>query len=292
MIAYAGLDYSLDSLLETRRIFIIRTTCLLTILAAFTAYVVIKLVDRSIVHPINALSEASVQYKVDNADGNHDTHRFSDLQIQTGDEIETLADSMAQMEKDINDYITNLLSTKNELKDTKKYAEKMERNAYKDSLTGVRNKRAYDEVIVGLNKDMAENDVEFGLAVIDLNNLKMINDLLGHECGDVAIIQLCRTICDVFSHSPVFRYGGDEFVVILRNRDLDNIDALVERFHNIPEEYKGDKKDVLWFRYGAAIGYAIYNPAIDDDTSSVFDRADKAMYKDKQRTKSNQENNS
>ena len=192
---------------------------------------------------------------------------------------------MAKMEQDINDYIANLLSTRNELKDTKEYAEEMERNAYKDALTGVRNKRAYDKVVEGIDEEILANDADFGIAVIDLNNLKLINDTAGHECGDKAIVQLCRTICEVFCHSPVFRYGGDEFVVILKNRDLRNIDFLVERFHDMSTAFNGDKKANLWFEHGAAIGYAIFDPALDEDVSSVFDRADRAMYEDKLRIK-------
>ena len=57
---------------------------------------------------------------------------------------------------------------------------------------------------------------KFALVECDINGLKGINDTYGHEIGDVYIVNSCRGICSVFKHSPVFRIGGDEFVVILQ----------------------------------------------------------------------------
>ena len=54
---------------------------------------------------------------------------------------------------------------------------------------------------------------------IDLNNLKTINDTYGHDKGNIAIMKLANMICEVFSKSPVFRIGGDEFAVILFKKD-------------------------------------------------------------------------
>ena len=121
----------------------------------------------------------------------------------------------------------------------------------------------------------------FGIAVIDLNNLKAINDQYGHDAGNEAIRQLSGIICEVFRHSAVFRYGGDEFTVILQKHDLHHIEELNKRFHSEMEALgnSGDKEP--WLRHTAAIGYAIFDPAADDGADSVFERADKAMYLDK-----------
>ena len=55
--------------------------------------------------------------------------------------------------------------------------------------------------------------------VCDINNLKAVNDLYGHKEGDECIRNACVKICRVFSHSPVFRTGGDEFIIILSGED-------------------------------------------------------------------------
>lgn len=281
VVAYVGLDYSIQNTLDTQRKYMFLTLLFIALLSGIAAYLMIRLVDRSLVRPINALTKAAAHYHAD--DSGKATHQFADLNIHTGDEVETLADSMSKMEEDINDHIRTLLSVRNQLKDTQGYAEEMARDANKDYLTGVRNRRAYETEIGKLNCD--DENERFGLAVIDMNDLKLINDHFGHECGDESIISLCNTICEVFAHSPVFRYGGDEFVVVLRNHDLEHIVPLAAQFRSKLTVLCNSIETKPWLRFGAAIGYAIFDPRIDHDTDSVFERADKAMYDDKVRGK-------
>lgn len=70
--------------------------------------------------------------------------------------------------------------------------------------------------------------------MIDLNYLKLINDNFGHDKGNIAIKKICNIVCVTFKHSPVFRIGGDEFVVILENEDYDNIHTLIKQFRDGP----------------------------------------------------------
>lgn len=285
IIAYAGLDYSIEEIMAVQRRFVLIVLVILAVLAVLAAFLAIKLVDRFIVRPVNQLSEAAAGYTNDVKGNSEGFHRFADLDIHTGDEIEVLADSVTLMEHDMNRHIANLLSTRNELDKSKEYAEEMEKQSYMDSLTGVRNKRSYDTEVSGLSADITRKDARFGIAIIDLNDLKKINDSYGHDHGDEAIVKICRMICDVFAHSPVFRYGGDEFVVILKNRDLDNAGTLVAEFRDRVAELRAEKDAPTWERATAAIGYAVYDPESDMDIQSVFERADNEMYRDKQRTK-------
>ena len=172
----------------------------------------------------------------------------------------------------MNSHIANLLSTRNELDKSKEYAEEMEKKSYIDALTGVRNKRSYDSAIDNLRADITQNVARFGIAIIDMNDLKHINDSYGHDHGDEAIVTVCRVICDVFDHSPVYRYGGDEFVVLLRNRDLENINDLVAEFRARIAALCGNQDSSAWERVSAAIGYAVFDPDTDTDTQSVFER--------------------
>ena len=118
----------------------------------------------------------------------------------------------------------------------------------------------------------------FGIAMIDLNFLKKINDTYGHEKGDLAIKNLSSLICNIFQHSPVFRIGGDEFVVILKDHDLEVIDSLLQQFNQKLESLKYDDNLELWEKVSAAIGTAIYDTSIDESIENVFKRADKKMY--------------
>ena len=99
----------------------------------------------------------------------------------------------------------------------------LNKRAYVDALTSVRNKGAY-----AAHRGPAEQITwtgqpsEFAIGMFDCDNLKLINDQYGHDKGDVYLKTACRLICRVFQHSPVFRIGGDEFAVILQNDDYEN----------------------------------------------------------------------
>ena len=157
----------------------------------------------------------------------------------------------------------------------------MQALANRDALTGIRNKTAYDNEIRRLEWRLEDGLTEFGIAMIDLNFLKRINDTYGHEQGNAAIRKLCRLVCTVFEHSPVFRIGGDEFVVILENRDYNNIELLAQDFNDSLEEMAADINTEIWERISASLGYALYDPARDKSVSDVFKRADHAMYERK-----------
>jgi diguanylate cyclase (GGDEF)-like protein len=164
---------------------------------------------------------------------------------------------------------------------TEHKAEELGELAIKDSLTGVKNKTAYDRMIRDL-EELRERD--YGVVMIDLNYLKRINDNYGHDKGDMAITKLCRIICEIFAHSPVFRTGGDEFVVIVRGHDYDHIDELGKKFYETIEmNQTGNPEEKI----SAALGYALFEVGRDHTYKDVFKRADKAMYEAKVAMKEN-----
>lgn len=202
-----------------------------------------------------------------------------------GDEISALANQTAAMILELDNYMKNLVATTRELSETKKQATVMHEMANRDALTGIRNKNAYDNEVKKLEWKIEEGDAEFGIAMIDLNFLKRINDTYGHEHGNVAIKRLCQLVCTVFEHSPVFRIGGDEFVVILENTDLKNVDELVKTFNKNLEEMQKDDSLEVWEKVSAAIGVAFYDPDTDGNVANVFKRADRIMYQNKKEMK-------
>ena len=155
------------------------------------------------------------------------------------------------------------------------------RIAYTDPLTGVKSKHAYVEAEEGIDQAINDGTQEpFGVAVFDLNNLKSINDSLGHEAGDEHIIMACRLICSTFKHSPVYRIGGDEFVALLIDQDYRSRDELM---------YEFDQAVMANLEQGRAVvasGLAAYDAARDKSYRNVFERADTAMYERKRTLKS------
>lgn len=154
------------------------------------------------------------------------------------------------------------------------------RVAYKDPLTQVRNSNAYTESKSIVDGKIKKGEVtEFGVVVFDLNNLKTVNDTLGHDAGDKYIKDSCMLICHVFAHSPVFRIGGDEFVAILQKEDYVNRDLLVGKF-NAQIDTNMDRGGPV-----VAAGMSVFAPGDDICFDTVFERADALMYARKKELK-------
>lgn len=155
------------------------------------------------------------------------------------------------------------------------------RLAYTDSLTGIKNVHSYAEATELLDEAIRTGTSgEFALGVLDVNNLKRVNDTEGHEAGDRLIIDACKLICNHFRHSPVFRIGGDEFAVIMKGSDFQNRSTLIATFDEMAERNLESGAVVV------ALGVSEYDPMTDRSSSDVFKRADARMYQRKEALKS------
>ena len=152
--------------------------------------------------------------------------------------------------------------------------------AYRDPLTGVKSARAYSEAKELLNQRISSLQLkELGVVVCDVNNLKWVNDNLGHEAGDQYIKDAGAIICNQFQHSPVFRIGGDEFVVLLEGDDYKQRLDLIEDFNVKMEE--NNKNDLVVI----SAGLDVFRAGRDICYDSVFERADQRMYERKKALK-------
>ena len=143
-----------------------------------------------------------------------------------------------------------------------------------DSLTGIKNKNAYKVRESIMNQRIQEQrQPEFAIVVLDVNDLKKINDTEGHEAGDKYICDACDIICNIFKRSPVYRIGGDEFVVISQDEDYARSEELVDVIarHN---------KDAL-INGGVVVACGMAKYDQQDCVAAVFEIADKRMYENK-----------
>ncbi|MBQ0166212.1 MAG: GGDEF domain-containing protein [Treponema sp.] len=150
-----------------------------------------------------------------------------------------------------------------------------------DSLTHVKNRMAYDAMARDMLFSMRKiPDFHFAIAMFDINNLKTINDVMGHKAGDVYIINCSRLICHTFKQSPVFRIGGDEFLALLTNEDYINRNVLLETMKVQMEQLKtADVPDTE--KISIASGMAEFIPEKDRTVEDIFKRADTDMYENK-----------
>lgn len=143
-----------------------------------------------------------------------------------------------------------------------------------DTLTGVGSRTAYERVCEELDEQIRQKaDVRFGFIVCDVNNLKERNDVGGHYAGDELIVGTAKLICEVFNRNSVFRIGGDEFIIVLRDSEYDMRSELLNSMRARIQRIS----DNISF----ASGMAVYDPAHDTDIHSVFIKADAAMYDNK-----------
>ena len=154
----------------------------------------------------------------------------------------------------------------------------MSREAYRDPLTNVGSKAAYVRKIAEINELAKHSDERLAVVMIDINFLKSVNDMYGHSAGDSYLKGCCKMICEVYKHSPVYRIGGDEFVVMLTGEDYDMRHAKMKEIKAAFEKSFISTDVEPWEKYSAAFGMAEF--ASDDSTyEMVFKRADKAMYR-------------
>ncbi|MBR4554230.1 MAG: diguanylate cyclase [Ruminococcus sp.] len=176
--------------------------------------------------------------------------------------------------------VRDVTEVENEIKVRDEQIGQISQEAYKDALTGVGNKAAYNNKVDELNMLIKEGHTELAVVMVDMNNLKKINDEYGHKAGDLYIRGCCHMICEAFKHSPVYRIGGDEFVAVLQGQDYDERLQTVHDLHTAFEDACERTELEPWLRCSAAVG--ISELCSDDNSFElVFRRADKAMYDEK-----------
>ena len=147
-----------------------------------------------------------------------------------------------------------------------------------DALTGVKNRNAYRVYEERLNSQIEINRApDFAITILDVNDLKKVNDTEGHKAGDQYLRDACRIICTTFKRSPVFRVGGDEFAVLSQGDDYAHIDELIEQMNQHNDEAVKNGGIVI------AIGMARFEQ--DSKMASVYERADQRMYENKSELK-------
>ena len=151
-------------------------------------------------------------------------------------------------------------------------------NAYLDRLTGVYNRHYFETYVSALYKAAARDSKKQKIAalMIDIDRFKSINDRYGHVVGDEALIRSARILrASAGKNALVVRYGGDEFLIILRDKSETEVALLVGEIQkNCAAANRISDKD---YTLNFSIGYTIADPAVVDNEEFLI-RADAAMY--------------
>jgi diguanylate cyclase (GGDEF)-like protein len=156
------------------------------------------------------------------------------------------------------------------------------RLALLDPLTLVGNRAALNNSLKRELQLASRQQQPLSLLMIDVDFFKKINDDYGHHCGDLILCEIAKTIqAACRSTDSLFRYGGEEFVVLLSNTHAEGAGIIAERIRqkiaSAAMNYSG-----LSINATVSIGISTYNSELQDNMQSLFERADDALYRAKE----------
>ena len=152
--------------------------------------------------------------------------------------------------------------------------QKIEYLSYHDFLTGLYNRNFYYDYVI---QNDVLNNYPLGYIIGDVNGLKMTNDVFGHEAGDLLLKSIAETISNGIKHEQyVMRWGGDEFLIIVPNTDVEHLESFVRE---VKERLKRIRINKV-IEASVSFGMAIKTPKIEE-ADVVIKRAEELMYQKK-----------
>lgn len=216
------------------------------------------------------------------------------LKIGGADNITELSHILADIMQDTRVIQASAMRTHEELLSTRKQANEAEERVKKleyeleqvsemvreDQLTGALNRRGMEETLEREFKRSGRAHALLSVGLIDIDNFKQLNDTLGHQGGDEALVHLTRVIKEALRPSDsVARYGGEEFLIILPNTGIQEAMETLERLQReLTKKFfmHNNERKLITFSAGVALR------AEGEDKEDLIGRADKAMYHAKQ----------
>jgi len=156
--------------------------------------------------------------------------------------------------------------------------------SYHDQLTGLYNRRFYEQEIVRLD---VEKNLPLTLIMGDVNGLKLVNDFFGHRMGDELLKKAAEGIrCGCRTNDIIIRVGGDEFVILLPKTEAAAAEQIIERIH---EQILHD--NINGIELSISFGHETKNTE-KQEIREIYENAEKNMYKNKLRERTNPEEES
>lgn len=153
---------------------------------------------------------------------------------------------------------------------------KLLKMATTDSLTGVGNRRLFEEIFQTYQNAGVQNDYSLFLLLFDIDNFKSINDTFGHNVGDLVLKQLAGLITNSIRKTDTFvRWGGEEFAILQRYSDPAAVMKVAEQIRKKIDEHSFE----AIVHVTCSFGLTAVKP--DEELQSAFERADKALYRAK-----------
>lgn len=182
--------------------------------------------------------------------------------------------------------VYRMIGVSQDITERKRQEEEARFLAYHDTLTGLPNRRLLEDRLRQAVFLAQRRDARVGLMVVDLDHFKQVNDALGHRAGDAVLREAAHRIAGCLRKADTLaRHGGDEFVVVIPDLQLDgDCQVVAEKIlRALVPPFRVDGRD---FTIGASIGVSLY-PLDAGDGEALLRNADAAMYRAKQLGRNN-----
>lgn len=159
-------------------------------------------------------------------------------------------------------------------------SETLEHAALTDSLTGMQNRRYFDDALQEYLQEFGRIDKPVGLMILDLDHFKQINDTHGHDVGDEVLREVARCLLDLTRyHDVVARLGGEEFAIVAPNMNEDALAKLAERIRKAVSGLAILTGGNVRLKVTTSVGIAVWSGR--ETAEDFFRRADKMLYEAK-----------
>ncbi|MEN8177616.1 MAG: GGDEF domain-containing protein [Pseudomonadota bacterium] len=204
-----------------------------------------------------------------------DLHEMRNVIADVVSETKSIAESSHQMQK-------MLSETKQEVESLREELERSREQATTDPLTGLLNRRAFDQELMKVSDEANQSRENLGLLIIDIDKFKRVNDTYGHLIGDKVIRFVAQQISNnIKGKDIVARIGGEEFAILLPSTQLDNARMLAESIRKNIERSKLKRADTSEPIGGVTISIGVTAYKHGEITDDFIQRADDALYKSK-----------
>ncbi len=273
-------DFSMADVHNQDISFLIRLMSILGILMVIILYLNIRFVTKKVTIPLDKMSNCISRFVYETeADRFNNVQRLESLDFRQNDEIGMLYSSFVNSMKESLYYMSNYNKARGEIEYKEKEIEKISSMTYRDALTNAFNKAACIDEENKINTEIASGEKDVAAIMVDINNLKYVNDTFGHEEGDSYIIGCFGIIKDIFKDNSIYRIGGDEFLIFLKGDVFAERHKLFDRLNKVFADSFKKENVQPWEKYSASAGMASYQEG--DKIADIVVRADKMMYENK-----------
>jgi diguanylate cyclase (GGDEF)-like protein len=265
---YVGIDFDVNRVIAERTAYLWQLAIIILIITAIFAVIYLIIIRKIIITPINTMAKAADNFLINSLKSGQsiDESDILSMQINTRDEMQSLAESLQSMVRKINEHITNLniVTIKSET----------------DVLTSLCNRGAFEQRVTAILHLRPEPGQINAFIMIDVDYFKAVNDNYGHAAGDTVLSECAKALRKIMREADVVgRLGGDEFAVFCRG--IGSVSKAEDKARQIRSEWlkiipPGGENGIT-----ASIGIS-FAPRDGQIYQELFNKADEALYKAKE----------